>query len=255
MYYTPHCRWEFELKTTSEMGLLLYTAGQASHADYLGIELHENKIRLLMNKGNGATELIHSAIVSNGEWHKIIIDFNQNITGITVDDQSERLNLPTGGNRYLDLAETLYIGGTELNKRARAIGKGIKSGDRSYKGCLRNMVLDSSSIGLPDVKVSQGIVSGCVWTYQCLEKHPCIESAICSQLGVESFECTCDQPHCVNSNYVESTTVSFIIITTKQTSLSLIYIYNNNNIIGDTLFYNRNLLDNFFESNSFGQWI
>ncbi|KAK0091244.1 hypothetical protein PV326_003535 [Microctonus aethiopoides] len=199
-------RWEFELKTTSEMGLLLYTAGQASHADYLGIELHENKIRLLMNKGNGATELIHSAIVSNGKWHKIIIDFNQNITGITVDDQSERLNLPTGGNRYLDLAETLYIGGTELNKRARAIGKGIKSGDRSYKGCLRNMVLDSSSIGLPDVKVSQGIVSGCVWTYQCLEKHPCIESAICSQLGVESFECTCDQPHCVNSNYIESTT-------------------------------------------------
>ncbi|CAG5093715.1 Similar to CSPG4: Chondroitin sulfate proteoglycan 4 (Homo sapiens) [Cotesia congregata] len=200
-------RWEFELKTTSEMGLLLYNAGQASHADYLGIELHEGKVRLLMNKGNGATELIHSLTVKDGKWHKVIIDFSPTIIGISIDEEpTERLNLPSGGNRYLDLAETLYIGGTELNKRARAIARGIKSGDRSYKGCLRNMLLDSSEIGLPDVKISQGIVAGCIWSYPCFEKRPCIPSATCSQVGVNSFECTCDQPHCVTANYAESTT-------------------------------------------------
>lgn len=190
------------------MGLLLYNTGQASHADYLGIELHEGKIRLLMNKGNGATELIHSVLVVDGNWHKVIIDFNPSMIGISVDEQAERLNLPTGGNRYLDLAETLYIGGTELNKRARAIGKGIKSGDRSYKGCLRNMLLDSMEIGLPDVKISQGIVVGCVWAYPCHQKSPCIESATCSQLGVDAFECICDQPHCVTTNYAENFNVS-----------------------------------------------
>lgn len=206
---SPHCRWEFELKTTSEMGLLLYNAGQASHADYLGIELHEGKVRLLMNKGNGATELIHSTAVKDGKWHKVIIDFSPTIIGISIDEKpAEQLNLPSGGNRYLDLAETLYIAGTELNKQARAIGRGIKSGDRSYKGCLRNMLLDSSEIGLPDVKISQGIVAGCIWSYPCTEKRPCIPSATCSQVGVDSFECTCDQPHCVTSNYAESTTVS-----------------------------------------------
>ncbi|XP_057318749.1 chondroitin sulfate proteoglycan 4 [Microplitis mediator] len=200
-------RWEFELKTTSEMGLLLYNAGQASHADYLGIELHEGKVRLLMNKGNGATELIHSAAVKDGKWHKVIIDFSPTIIGISIDEKpAEQLNLPSGGNRYLDLAETLYIGGTELNKQARAIARGIKSGDRSYKGCLRNMILDSSEIGLPEVKTSQGIVAGCIWSYPCIEKRPCIPSATCSQVGVDSFECTCDQPHCVTSNYAESTT-------------------------------------------------
>ncbi|XP_034935285.1 chondroitin sulfate proteoglycan 4 [Chelonus insularis] len=197
-------RWELELKTTSGMGLLLYNAGQASHADYLGIELQEGKVRLLMNKGNGATELIHSTSVNDGKWHKVVIDFRPSMIGISIDKQVEHQNLTAGGNRYLDLAETLYIGGTELNKRARAIGKGIKSGDRSYKGCLRNMMLDSTEIGLPDVKISQGIVVGCIWFYPCLEKQPCIESATCSQLGVDAFECTCEQPHCVTTNYVEN---------------------------------------------------
>ncbi|XP_063991894.1 chondroitin sulfate proteoglycan 4 [Diachasmimorpha longicaudata] len=197
-------RWDLELRTTSESGLLFYNAGQASHADYLGIELSDSKIRVLMNKGNGATELIHSSIVADGKWHRVSIDFNPNVIGIIVDDKVERLNLPSGGNRYLDLAETLYIGGTELNKRARAIGKGIKSGDRSYKGCIRNMALDTSEIGLPDVKISDGIVVGCVWSYPCYNVQPCIESATCSQLGVDSFQCTCDQPHCVRSNYVST---------------------------------------------------
>ncbi|KAF7993527.1 hypothetical protein HCN44_010122 [Aphidius gifuensis] len=201
-------RWEFELKTISESGLLLYNAGQASHADYLGIELIDSKIRLLMNKGNGATEILHKMYVSDGKWHKIIIEFNPNFIGITIDENSEKLNLPSGGNRYLDLADILYIGGTELNKRARAIGKGLKSGDHSFIGCIKNMLLDNNEIGLPNVKISQGIVVGCIWTYPCYNIKPCIETSTCTQLGVHSFQCICDQPHCVKTGYVEPSNIN-----------------------------------------------
>ena len=131
------------------------------------------------------------------------VDFNPSGIGITVDRQEKTITLPSGGNRYLDLADTLYIGGTELNKRARALGKGLKSGDVSYKGCLRSMLLDNKELGLPDVKISQGIVVGCVWGFPCIEADPCVPEAVCSQLGVSSFKCDCDQPLCIKSNYAE----------------------------------------------------
>ncbi|XP_076636368.1 chondroitin sulfate proteoglycan 4-like protein [Colletes latitarsis] len=196
-------RWEFELKTGAETGLLLYNTGQSSYADYLGIELFEGKIRLLMNKGNGPTELIHDTPVADGKWHRVVVDFNPSGIGIAVDQQEKTITLPSGGNRYLDLADTLYVGGTELNKRARALGKGLKSGDVSYKGCLRDMLLDNKELGLPDVKISQGVVVGCVWGFPCIEYDPCASGAVCSQLGVSSFKCNCDQPVCIKPNHAE----------------------------------------------------
>ncbi|XP_071579797.1 chondroitin sulfate proteoglycan 4 [Temnothorax nylanderi] len=196
-------RWEFELKTGADSGLLLYNTGQSSYADYLGIELFEGKIRLLMNKGNGPTELTHGTPVADGKWHSVIVDFNPSGLGIAVDRHEKTMALPSGGNRFLDLADTLYIGGTELNKRARALSKGLRSGDVSYKGCIRNMVLDNRDLGLPDVKVSQGVVVSCVWGYPCIEADPCVSGASCMQLGVNSFRCNCDQSLCIKSNYAE----------------------------------------------------
>lgn len=184
---------------------MLYNPGQSSsHADYLGIELHEGKIRLLMNKGSGPTELIHGSAVADGKWHSVAVDFSPSAIGIAVDRHEKTMALSSGGNRFLDLADTLYIGGAELNKRARALATGLRSGDVSYKGCVRNMVLDGRDLGLPDVKVSQGIVVGCVWGYPCVEADPCVTGATCAQLGVSSFRCECDQqPLCVRPNYAD----------------------------------------------------
>lgn len=195
-------RWELELKTAAQTGLLLFTLGHSSHADFLGIELIDGRIRMLMNKGNGPTELINKRNVADGRWHEVQVDFTPSFAAISVDGQARNMTLPAG-NRYLDLAETLYIGGTELNKRAKALSKGIKSGDVSYKGCFRNMMLDGKELGLPHVKVSQGLVAKCVWGFPCAEAEPCILGASCSQLGVRSFKCTCDQPLCIKSNYTE----------------------------------------------------
>jgi len=192
--------------------LLLYNTGQSSYADFLGVELHDGRIRLLMNKGNGPTELIHGTAVADGKWHNVVVDFNPSGLGITVDHHEKTMALPSGGNRFLDLADTLYIGGTELNKRARALAKGLRSGDVSYKGCVRNMILDGKDLGLPDVKVSQGIVVGCVWGYPCVEAEPCIAGASCSQLGVNSFRCNCDQPLCIKPSYAEDYKVRLILI-------------------------------------------
>lgn len=190
------------MKTVAQTGLLLFNAGQSSHADFLGVELQDSKIRILMNKGNGPTELIHRVPVADGIWHHVQLDFTPNFIGISVDGQAQNMSLPSG-NRFLDLADTLYIGGAELNKRAKVLNKGIKSGDVSYKGCVRNMMLDNRDLGLDLVKVTQGLVVNCVWGFPCAEAEPCVPGAMCSQLGVRSFKCTCDQKLCIKSNFTE----------------------------------------------------
>ncbi|XP_058794987.1 chondroitin sulfate proteoglycan 4 [Phymastichus coffea] len=195
-------RWELELKTVSTDGLLLFMAGLSSHADFLGVELKNGKVRLLMNKGNGPAELIHPRNIADGTWHEVTVDFTTTLIGISVDGEARNLSLALG-NKYLDLADTLYIGGTELNKRAKALSKGLESGGNSYKGCLRSMRLDGKELGLPNVKVSQGVVVNCVWGFPCAEAKPCVPGALCSQLGVRSFKCTCDRDLCIKSNFTE----------------------------------------------------
>lgn len=229
-------RWELELKTAAQTGLLLFNAGHSSHADFLGIELVDGRIRMLMNKGNGPTELINKRNVADGRWHEVQVDFTPSFAAISVDGQMRNMTLPAG-NRYLDLAETLYIGGTELNKRAKALSKGIKSGDLSYKGCLRNMMLDGKELGLPHVKVSQGLVAKCVWGFPCAEAEPCVPGASCSQLGVRSFKCTCDQPLCIKSNYTEEYKVSNFILQWRNG----IYIYIILTIVYKRFQFNTNL--------------
>lgn len=90
----------------------------------------------------------------------------------------------------------------ELNKRARALGQGIKSADVSMKGCLRNISFDGRRTGLPEAKVTLGILPDCVWEYPC-NQYPCVNGASCHQLGVESFRCECDRPPCVKADYAE----------------------------------------------------
>lgn len=90
----------------------------------------------------------------------------------------------------------------ELNKRARALGQGIKSADVSMKGCLRNMTFDGRKTGFPDAKVTVGLLPDCVWEYPC-NKDPCVAGAVCTQQGVESFKCECDHPPCIKPEYSE----------------------------------------------------
>lgn len=103
-------RWEFELKTAVANGLLLYNTGVSSRSDYVGVEIMEKHLRLLVDKGNGPTELISDATIADGEWHAVVVHFSPNFMEISIDRRSSTLQLPPGGNRFLDLGDILFIG-------------------------------------------------------------------------------------------------------------------------------------------------
>lgn len=100
----------------------------------------------------------------------------------------------------------IFVGGLELNKRANALALGMRSADTSLKGCIRNVQADEKHLGIPQAKVTQGILSSCVFRYPCSD-GPCINGATCSQLGIDSYQCSCSKAVCVNPGYLQENKV------------------------------------------------
>ncbi|RZF41494.1 hypothetical protein LSTR_LSTR000208 [Laodelphax striatellus] len=197
-------KWQFELKTISDQGIVLYTSGtSAGKADFVGVELVNGKPRVVLDKGNGAVEQIGDVFVANGEWHSLVIHFTPSVIEMSVDGKQFSMKLAQGGSKHYDLGDTVHIGGIELNKRSRALGQGLRTADTSYKGCLRNLEVDGRRMGIPQAKITQGILPDCVWVYPCREQ-PCVADATCLQLGVNSFHCDCDRPHCVKEDFTST---------------------------------------------------
>lgn len=96
----------------------------------------------------------------------------------------------------------MYLGGTELGKRARALWQGLR--DTSFRGCLRAVEADGRRLGLPDARVSHGVRAECLWEFACAAQQPCVRGARCEQQGFNAFQCVCDQPMCVRPEFADS---------------------------------------------------
>ncbi|CAB3369577.1 Hypothetical predicted protein [Cloeon dipterum] len=195
-------RWQFDLKTGSKRGIILYNTGLTSRSDYMGVELEGGKLRLLLDKGDGPAELRSDSSVSDGRWHRVVIHFNPTYLEISVDGKTASMRLSLSGKQYLDLGDSVYLGGVEINKRARALAQSFRAAEESLKGCMRNIEIDGKKIGIPEAKVTLGILPDCVWDFPCAKEEPCVPGARCYQHGVDSFRCECEQPLCVKPDYV-----------------------------------------------------
>lgn len=64
--------WNLELRTIETVATVLYNSG----ADFVGLEIVDAKLRLLVGKGSNAVELIPDRNVSDGKWHNISISYS-----------------------------------------------------------------------------------------------------------------------------------------------------------------------------------
>ncbi|XP_065210163.1 chondroitin sulfate proteoglycan 4 [Planococcus citri] len=230
-------RWQFEIKTISENATLFYNSKLVlgGRTDYVGLEISTRKLRLVMDTGSGTTEVFNEANISDGEWHLITLQINPSLLEITVDGKfigSSHITSRTS-NKYLDLSDNVYVGGIELNKRANALAVGMKSADKSFKGCLRNMEADGKLLGFPNAKVTQGVLPNCMWSFPCT-KNPCILGSSCSQYGVDSFHCECDKPQCVNPDYTAKYKISSktsLPVTLEILSLNTVHVMEGENVL------------------------
>lgn len=104
-------RWQFELKTVIENCMLFYNSKlvQGGHTDFIGLEMRDRKLHLIMDMGSGMTEVYNDAITTDGEWHLITIQINPSLLEIIVDGKlnvSSRIS-SKAGNKYLDLSDVV----------------------------------------------------------------------------------------------------------------------------------------------------
>ena len=100
------------MKISNQNGLLLYGSGLTSKSDYVAVEIVDSQIRLIVDRGNGAAELISDDSISDGYWHSVTVFFTPTILEIIIDKKSSSLQLTPTENRYLDLdiGDVLFIG-------------------------------------------------------------------------------------------------------------------------------------------------
>lgn len=168
----------------------------------MALEVIDSRLRLLVGKGSNAVELIPDKNVTDGQWHSVIIAYNPSEVKISVDDVLNTAAFANGSSNYLELGDEFYIGGLDSDvMRKRAANKGFHARDASFKGCLRNVYINSDLIGFPQMKITYGTAVGCVWRYPCIERAPCVLSAVCHQQGIDDFICSCDQNFCIRTDY------------------------------------------------------
>lgn len=170
----------------------------------MALEIIDSRLRLLVGKGSNAVELVPDRNVSDGQWHSLIINYNPFEVKISIDDVLNTAAFANGSSNYLELGNEFYIGGLDTDvQRRRATNKGFHAKDASFKGCLKNIHMNSDLIGFPKMKITFGTAVGCVWKYPCIEHTPCVISARCHQQGIDDFICFCDQNFCIRSDFHE----------------------------------------------------
>lgn len=201
--------WSLEFRTIEPLTTLLYNSGP----DFVGLEIVDQRVRLLVGKGSNVVELIATETdVSDGRWHNATITYGPVAVELHVDAVPQRAEFANGSSQIIELGEEYLVGGINgyRKQRRRALERKLKAVDSSFRGCIRNLAVDRQPVGFPHFKITQGVAVGCVWQYPCLgggARGPCIASGQCEQFGVDAFNCRCEQAFCVRADYVEPYTV------------------------------------------------
>lgn len=108
-------RWQFSIKTISEIGLILYNSKKSStlsrhsgNVDFVGVELVGGKIRVAQNWGSGVTELYSDVTINDGVWHSVNVAMEVGGLDVTIDAPKHRyrlaLNNSAQPSKHLDLS-------------------------------------------------------------------------------------------------------------------------------------------------------
>lgn len=122
---------------------------------------------------------------------------------LIIDEHVHTASFASRSGKYLEISEEYFVGGISVHKKRRAAQKGLRTVDRSFNGCIQNLMIDKVHVGFPHMKVTRGVEVDCVWQYPCLEKSPCILSSTCQQYEHNEFICYCDQAYCIKADFAD----------------------------------------------------
>ncbi|NXN06648.1 CSPG4 protein, partial [Indicator maculatus] len=155
---------ECTFQTSAAHGLLLYHPGQAG--DFIAMEMEDGLITVYVGKRKSRTQLSSHRSVNDSHWHYIRLKYTAEYLQLTLDEETMKKSLPHH-SKLLLLKGSLFVGGVDDSTRSEVIklglisesGKHAKGG--SFKGCLRDLKVNSEKKSLKDVLVTKDISAGC----------------------------------------------------------------------------------------------
>ncbi|XP_010176891.1 PREDICTED: chondroitin sulfate proteoglycan 4-like, partial [Mesitornis unicolor] len=155
---------EYTLQTSAAHGLLLYHPGQAG--DFVAMEMEDGLIKAYVRKHTSKTQLSSRRSVNDSRWHYIELKVTAEYLQLTLDEETVKKSLPPH-SKLLLLKGFLFVGGVDDRTRSEVIklelnsvsGKYARGG--SFKGCLRDLKVNSEKKSLKNVLVTKDISAGC----------------------------------------------------------------------------------------------
>nr|CAD2195397.1 unnamed protein product [Meloidogyne enterolobii] len=134
---------------------LLFFVGK--DRDQLVLELVGGRVSLLFDLGSGPAKLVSNEEKYNdGKWHLVEVDRNEKTAKLQVDG-SDKIEGESPGSLFeMSVSDSFFLGGlpTTIETTRFAV--------HPFRGCIRNLKLDSDYISLARPKASKGVQSSCV---------------------------------------------------------------------------------------------
>ncbi|KAK7934400.1 hypothetical protein WMY93_005296 [Mugilogobius chulae] len=161
---TEEVVFECVVHTSAKEGILLYTSGR--EGEFVAMEIRDGLLVALVGKGGIKTELRSLIFINDKKWHTVKLHLNLQSLQLNVDGKEVKASIVSDTEELL-LNGYLFAGGTDDSTRLEArkaalvsvSGKRVKGG--SFKGCLRNIVVNGVKKGLSSAVVTKDISVGC----------------------------------------------------------------------------------------------
>ncbi|XP_071442329.1 neurexin 1-like [Hetaerina americana] len=143
---------EFEFKTESANGLLLYTDDGGTY-DFFEVKLVEGALRLRFNLGGGAQILTVGRELSDGHWHKVRVTRDVERTSLTVDGVT-RTKVSRGREFNFGSLRTnsdVFVGGVPTawyGSRLALLALPSVIFEPRFGGSVRNLVYADEEVGV-----------------------------------------------------------------------------------------------------------
>ncbi|KAM3610464.1 uncharacterized protein V6R79_004323 [Siganus canaliculatus] len=162
--FQQEAMFECVVHTSAKEGILLYSS--AREGDFVALEIQEGLPVAIVGKGGTKTELRSLTFINDRKWHSVKLHFSSKSLELDVDGEMVKSSI-SSRSKGLQLKGHLFVGGIDDSTRAevRKMGLLSVSGKRvrggSFKGCLKNIVINRVNVGLSSAVVTKDISVGC----------------------------------------------------------------------------------------------
>lgn len=166
--------WECFVQPSVGRGLLMYHSGKGE--DFVSLEIIDWTVRASIGKGKNIARLDFPSSITENKWHNIKLKITSRHFHLSVGEKMEKALLPS----RLKTHGPMYVGGISDAARDQVkhlgltslSGKHSKGG--SFKGCIKNLKVNSVKLGFRNVLSTKDISPGCK-TEAVLSTVPAIE--------------------------------------------------------------------------------